>query len=92
MHPKLRKVAATLGLVTFGTVATYFAQFVGSEVGFLYSKFKPSVEAFSDKHFAAWTPSESGLDVSPAISPEAIREARGAQFSSTAISDSVVAQ
>lgn len=92
MHPKLRKVAATFGLIIIGVGAAYSTQFVTNEVRYLYSRFEPSVEAFSDDQFAAWAPADSALNVSANLSPEAIREVLYTRAPSTTISGSIASQ
>jgi len=92
MHPMLRKVAATFGVIIIGSGAAYSAQFVTNEVMYLYSRFEPSVEAFSDDQFAAWAPAESALGVSADLSPEAIREVLNTRAPSLIISGSIASQ
>lgn len=92
MHPKLRKVAATFGLIIIGSGAAYSAQFVTNEVRYLYSRFEPSGEAFSNDQFAAWAPADSALNVSADLSPEAIREVLNTLAPSTITSGSIASQ
>lgn len=92
MHPKLRKVAATFGVIIIGSGAVYSAQFVSNEVRYLYSRFEPSAEAFSHDQFASWAPSDSALNVSADLSPEAIREVLNTRAPPTVISRSIASQ
>lgn len=92
MHPKLRKVAATMGLIIVGTAAAHLVGFVTDEVRFLYSRFEPSVEAYSEDQFASWAPSRSALDVSADLSPEAIREVLNTRAPAAGVSASIASQ
>lgn len=92
MHSMLRKVAPTFGVIIIGSGAAYSAQFVTSEVRYLYSRFEPSGEAFSNDQFASWAPSDSALNVSADLSPEAIREALNTRAPSTVISRSIASR